>query len=348
MAALSRTPGVRVRAAAPGEGAALAALWRELWEAHETWGGYPGSRDRRVYVDLAARLDEDAKVRAGQPLLGRHLHLVADLGGVVCGQVEGWVDRHGIDAATPFTCEVRSLVVARSARHRGVGRALLDAVAREAVQATRGERCVLAAEVLAANPASEFYDHLGYLPVAWNARIDVSTGAALPSGGLSARLAARRDDRAVAYLELVLAARRQSCGDRRYDRPRSIDPAMIGAIALQLESGGEATQREPTTLVAADAAGIVCGVTTFAAHALDPPFVPGFRALAGRFAVTDGASARPALFALVGLACRLAGAHGATSVELTDLSAPATDLHQAALAAGAHPWSRVVMQPARD
>jgi hypothetical protein len=49
--------------------------------------------------------------------------------------------------------------------------------------------------------------------------------------------------------------------------------------------------------------------------------------------------------ALVALACRLALARGAQHVELTDLSRPGTDLHSAALATGATPWSRVVVKP---
>jgi ribosomal protein S18 acetylase RimI-like enzyme len=336
-----------IRAAVPGEGAAVAGLWRELWDVHEAWGGYPGSRDPRVYADLAVRLDEDARVRAGQPLLGRHVHLVADLAGVVCGQVEGWIDRHGIDAATPQTCEVRSLVVATGARRRGVGRALLRALTLEVARTTGGAPCVLAAEVLAANPAQRFYDDLGYAPVAWSARIDARTGGALPAAALSARIAARRDDHAVAFLERALAERRHAAGDLRYDRPRQVDPATVSAIALQLATGGEATQREPTTLVAADPGGVVRGVASFAVHPLDLPFAAGVRALAGRFSV-DEASPAPVVAALVGLACRMASTHGATCVELTDLPAPGTALHAAVLDAGAVPWSRVVLQPARD
>jgi hypothetical protein len=39
MAAVTRLDNVTVRAAAPGEGQAIAALWRELWDAHDAWGG---------------------------------------------------------------------------------------------------------------------------------------------------------------------------------------------------------------------------------------------------------------------------------------------------------------------
>ena len=120
MAAL-RSPAVIVRAANPGEGRAIAGLWRELWDAHEAWGGYVGTRDGRIYEQLAGRLEEDARVRAGQPVLGRHIHLVAQTEVGVAGQVEGWFERHGIEDATPFTCEVRSLIVAERCRTRGVG-----------------------------------------------------------------------------------------------------------------------------------------------------------------------------------------------------------------------------------
>src|SRR4029077_19911205 len=92
MAALTRSAHVLVRAASPGEGTTIATLWRELWEAHEDLGGYPGSRDPRVYAQLAQRWDDDARVRAGFPILGRHVHLVADFGGLACGQVEGWFE----------------------------------------------------------------------------------------------------------------------------------------------------------------------------------------------------------------------------------------------------------------
>ncbi|MGH7434656.1 MAG: GNAT family N-acetyltransferase [Polyangiaceae bacterium] len=348
MAALNRVPSVRVRAAAPGEGAALARLWRELWEAHEAWGGYGASRDARVYAELADRLDGDAHVRAGDPLLGRHVHLVAELGGAVCGQVEGWVDRCGVDPLTPFTCEVRSLVVARDARRRGVGRALLDGLSHASFRATHGAPRELAAEVLVANPAAAFYDDLVYGSVAHCTRIDVAVGAAIPADSTAARLASRRDAGAVACLEQTLAARRHAAGDRRYDPPSAIDPATVAAIEVALEAGGESTQRDPTSLVAVDASGKVCGAASFAVHPLEPPFAPGVRALAGRFAVGEGRGPRAVLGALVGLAARLAAAHGATSVELTDLSEPGSDLYDATIGLGARPWSRVVTQRSRD
>ena len=147
----------RVRAPLPGEGAAIAALWRELWDAHQAWGGYPGSRDAAVYARLAARLDDDARVRAGRFVLGCHAHLVAEFGGGPCGQVEGWLERRGPGPLAPVLCEVRSLVVAGRTRGSGVGRVLLDALARTAQAHAPAAPCMLAAEVLEPNPAHGFY-----------------------------------------------------------------------------------------------------------------------------------------------------------------------------------------------
>ncbi|HEX3345875.1 MAG TPA: GNAT family N-acetyltransferase, partial [Polyangiaceae bacterium] len=141
MAALTRPAQVVVRAAFPGEGTAIAALWRQLWDAHEAWGGYPGSRDPRVYAQLAHRLDDDVRVRGGHPILGRHIHLVADLDGTPCGQVEGWFDRQGVES--PYTCEVRSLIVTERVRGLGAGRALLDALGGAARSLSRESPCIL-------------------------------------------------------------------------------------------------------------------------------------------------------------------------------------------------------------
>ncbi|HEY8040961.1 MAG TPA: GNAT family N-acetyltransferase [Polyangiaceae bacterium] len=343
MAALTRSARVRVRGAMPGEGAAIAVLWRELWDAHEGWGGYPGSRDPRVYAQLAHRLDDDARVRGGQPILGRHVHLVADLGGAPCGQVEGWFERHGVDGATPFTCEVRSLIVSDSARGLGAGRALLEALAGSARVLSRGAPCVLAAEVLEPNPAQTFYARVGYAPVAWNARIEAEHGAAAPaSGRVTARVALAQDALAIARLEATLAARRRAAGDIRFDRPRAIDATMVGAIAAHLAGDAGGSLHDPATLVAVDAAGLVRAVASFTVHALEPPFVPIRRALIGRFAVDPASPALPYVAPLAALGCRLAVAQGAPHVELTDLSAPGTELHAAALATGATAWSRVV------
>jgi GNAT superfamily N-acetyltransferase len=348
MAAMTRPARVLVRAAVPGEGTAIASLWRELWDAHETWGGYPGSRDARVYAQLAERLDEDARVRAGHPILGRHVHLVADLGGTPCGQVEGWFERHGVDPSTPFTCEVRSLIVRQAARRLGAGRALLEGLATAARSLARGASYVMAAEVLEPNPAHDFYTRVGYSPVAWNARVGAQVGAAAARGGrYVVRVAGPQDAHAVACLESTLAARRRSAGDSRFDRPRAVDATWVGAIAAHLASSSAdvpLSMREPASLVAVDGSGTVRGVASFTVHTLEPPFVPLRRALVGRFGLDPALPAQPLAMSLMALGCRLAVAQCAPHVELTDLSEPGTELHEAALALGGHAWSRVVVK----
>jgi len=344
MAALIRSTRVLVRPSIPGEGAAIASLWRELWDAHEGWGGYQGSRDPRVYAQLAHRLDDDSRVRAGHPVLGRHVHLIADLGGVPCGQVEGWFERQGTEPSTPFTCEVRSLVVTPRARGLGAGRALLEGLADGARALSAGAACVLAAEVLEPNPAHSFYQRVGYAPVSWNARIDAA--ACERAGSLEARVAVTRDALGIARLEASLAARRRSAGDVRFDRPRAVDATLVGAIAANLANDAPSSLRDPTTLVAVDSSGSVRGSASFTIHALEPPFVPMRRALVGRFALDPAFPAAPLVAPLVALGRRLALAGGAPQVELTDLPAPGTELYSAALSTGASAWSRVVMKPA--
>ena len=220
MAALNHTSRLRVRAPKVGEGVQIARLWRELWEAHEGWGGYPGSRDDQVYAHLGARLDDDARVRAGNPVLGRHIHLFADVGSGPCGQVEGWLDQHGGQAATPFTCEVRSLIVTSRERRCGVGRILLNALAAVARALAGRSTCVLAAEVLEPNPAHVFYTRLGYAPVAWSARLPALSDPVRPISSITARLATPEDATAIACLEAILATRRRDAGDARFDGPR--------------------------------------------------------------------------------------------------------------------------------
>lgn len=332
---------VLVRAARPGEGAAVAGLWRELWDAHEQWGGYPGSHDARVYAQVAARLDQDARLRAGHALLGRHAHFVADLGGAPCGQVEGWLDHLGESSTSPLTCEVRSLVVARSARGKGAGRALLEALAVAARDAAGRVPCILAAEVLEPNPAHAFYARVGYAPVSWSARIDAPEGAVAPSSPIKTRLATPQDAGAIAELEEALAQRRLAVGDARFERP-TIDAALVATLAAHLGVDPVAFPGDPATIVAVDATGAVIAAASVAVQSLEPPFLPLRRGLVGRFAVQPGRPARPLVRVLVALGCRMAASHGAHYVELTDFSAPGTELHDAALATGAEPWSRVV------
>jgi GNAT superfamily N-acetyltransferase len=341
MAAVKSLESVTVRAAKQGEGRAIASLWRELWDAHEGWGGYVGTRDQRVYDGLAQRLEEDARVRGGYPVLGRHIHLVATVHGEVAGQVEGWFERHGIDESTPYTCEVRSLIVRRDARTHGVGRALLDELASIAKQLGRGAPTLLAAEVLEPNPAHSFYARVGYTPISWNARVmsDISTPMPTQAGAV-ARVAEPNDALAISMLEGALAERRRGAGDLRFDRPRAVDATVIGAIAAHLSRAAAAG--EASELVSIDADGMLRASCTLAVASLDPPFIPAKRALLGRFAIDPARDPARCVVPLVRLAARLAAYRGAATVELNDLTAPGTPLYRATLAAGARPWSRVV------
>jgi GNAT superfamily N-acetyltransferase len=319
----------------------VASLWRELWDAHEAWGGYLGTRDPRAYEDLARRLDDDARVRAGQPVLGRHVHLIADIGGRPVGQVEGWLEKHGVLDTTPYTCEVRSLIVTEHARTSGAGRALLDGLARYAAFMSRGLPCVLAAEVLEQNPAQAFYVKLGYVAVAWSARIPVQDACALAAEeGVFARAATPKDALAVAALDVSLAARRRAQRDQRFDRPRAVEATMVGAIAAHL--GRPPGLHDPVELVAVDPQGVVRATASLVVSSLDPPFLPSRRALLGRFAVDPATDPAPFLREIVRTAGRVALLRGAHLMELSDLDPPGSALHSAALSTGAHPWSRVV------
>jgi GNAT superfamily N-acetyltransferase len=341
MAAVTKSSSVVVRAANVDEGRAIAGLWRELWDAHEAWGGYAGTRDSRVYDQLATRLSDDARVRGGQPVLGRHIHLVAqtDLG--IVGQVEGWFERHGIDETTPYTCEVRSLIVSSRTRSRGVGRALLEALAQVARHMSRGAPVVMAAEVLEPNPAHAFYAKVGYVPVSWTVRLGTD-GADEPvtRSSWTARLATPDDALAIAMLDPALATRRRSQGDVRFDRPRAVDATFVGALAAHLaRPAGALDQCE---LIVVDESHVVRASASLTVMSLDPPFVPARRGLLGRFAVDPAIDPRPLVGPLVRLGRRLAFLRGAATLELTDLDPPSSPLHDSALAAGARPWSRIV------
>lgn len=345
MAAVTKPTTIIVRAARPDEGRRIAGLWRELWDAHEAWGGYAGARDGRVYDQLATRLSDDARVRGGQPVLGRHIHLVASTAdqGVV-GQVEGWFERHGVDETTPYTCEVRSLIVSSTARTRGVGRALLDELARVARQMSRGAPVVMAAEVLEPNPAHAFYSKTGYGPVSWTARTTTE-----PSGreesptshdAYFARPATPNDALAIAMLDPALAERRRAQGDVRFDRPRAVDATFVGALAAHLARPiGALDQCE---LVIVDRMQVVRASASLTVMSLDPPFLPARRGLLGRFAVDPAVDPLPLVGPLVRLGKRLALLRGAATLELTDLDPPGSPLHRGAIDAGGHPWSRIV------
>ncbi len=202
---------------------------------------------------------------------------------------------------------------------------------------------MLAAEVLEPNPAHAFYARVGFRPVAWNAWIHPAVGARLRSETCVARSAGAFDASAVTRLEGILDARRRAAGDKRFEPPRPVDKALLASVAAHLAVEAR-EQDEAGTLVAVDRTGVVRGAASVAVHMLDPPFLPVRRALVGRFALDPAWPAAALVAPLVALGCRFAEARGAARVELTDLTAPGTDLHAAALATGARPWSRVVLR----
>jgi ribosomal protein S18 acetylase RimI-like enzyme len=338
--------GLRVRAPLPGDGFELAGLWRELWDAHEAWGGYPGTRDEGVYAEVGRRLDEDARIRGGHPVLGRHVHLAACMRRRVVGQVEGWIERHGTHPATPTTCEVRSLIVNDAARGSGAGRALLDELERIAVHRSHGLRVVLAAEVLEANPARAFYERLGFFPAAYSHRMTCARASTLgEESQATARQAISKDAPMVAMLEVRLAERRRALGDVRFDRPRAIEAAFIDAIAMHL--GARRGPHDAVELVAVDARGNVRASACVIVSSLDPPFIPTRRALCGRFGVDPVVDPGPYVRALVRAAGRIGVGQGAVMLELTDMDGPNGALSAAASKLGATPWSRVVERVSR-
>lgn len=335
MAAVSVPHGLAVRAPRPGDGAAVSALWRELWDVHEGWGGYPGAKDDLTYARVQSRIEHEARARQGSVALGRHLHLVAQLEGQVVGQVEGWSDRYGVDPSTPSTCEVRSLIVTERARRFGAGAALLDALGRAAVVVAAGPT-VLAAEVLEPNPAHSFYARCGYVPVAFNLRKKTAGAIAKPS----ARVAQPKDALAIAILESALAHRRKRAGDARFDPPRAVDATWLGAIATHLQNGSHV----PTELVAQDAQGAVRASATLVVMTLDPPFLPVRRAALTRLSVDPAIDPSELVGDIVELASNIASRWGAETIEITDLGPPGSPLWEAAARTGARPWSRVVVR----
>jgi GNAT superfamily N-acetyltransferase len=366
---VSRHLPVVVRAAVPGEGIAIASLWRELWEASKAWGGYPASHDSRTYAELGQRIDASLGLRTGQTVSSRDIHLVADIGGLPCGQVEGVVDRHGADPATPFSCDVRSLIVTRAARGKGAGRALLGALANAAMTVTGGTPCVLTAEVLESNPALAFYEREGFAPIGHCARVQASWGASLcgeSTGHTGARIALPPDALSVARLDGVLAARLRAAGDLRVDDPATTlgilnelgrigsenrhgcNPPKItggsrlGPLASHFRAHQDGRVPNVVTLVSVDGRRSVLGAALFAIQPLEPPFVPMCRAGVGRVALFPASPIGPAVTSLVALASRLALDRGAPYLEISDLPAPGTELYDGAMAVGAAPWSRVV------
>lgn len=325
---------IRVIAPRPGDGVAIMKLWRHLWDLHESWGSYPGTRDPAVYASLADRVDSEARAREGSPLLDKHIHLVAVSGESIVGQVEGWVEGHGLLRSTPVTCEVRSLVVDPDHQGKGVGRMLMRELARTAREAA-GKPVFLAAEVFDANPARDFYERIGYAYVARTARLSLKRCSADP--GTCVRPADSCDALPLALFDQLLARRRLQCGDLRFDRERAIEASMLSAIATYVVS----TRKSPTEFVRVAEDGRVLGASTLGTMQLDPPFRSGVRAVLARVSVDAGTSTRDAVADLVRSCSVFARERGAESLEITDLPPTPSALTDAVLFTGAETWSRV-------
>ena len=141
-----------------------------------------------------------------------------------------------------------------------------------------------------------------------------------------------------AFLSIALAQRRKRSGDARFDPPRAVDAAWLGAITAHLQNGAQM----PVDLVALDSAGAVRASATLLVMTLDPPFLPVRRAALTRTSVDPALDPTPLVAELVEIAVQLASRWGAPTIEITDLGPPGSPLHEAALRAGATPWSRVV------
>ena len=325
-----------IRGPRSGDGVALSSLWRELWDAHEAWGGYAGTHDEAAYYAVAQRLEDDIYWRQGAATSGRHLHLVAEKEGEIIGQVEGWMDRYGVLLSTLDTCEVRSLIVSRGARGLGAGQALLDELARVAFEWSRRRGVVLAAEVIDRNPARAFYHRLGYQTLTWSTRVSLPSRAPHTSK-FRARLAHARDAFDLARLDGLLSERRRRMRDVRYDPPRSVDAAHVESIAAYLEQPNAGT----SDIVVIDEHSRVRASAAVSVSFLESPFLPQRRATLSRL-VFDPENDLEALMAVMvkGAGDRALNL-AATTMELVDLSAPDTPLHHASASLGACPWSQV-------
>jgi GNAT superfamily N-acetyltransferase len=331
---------VTVRAPRQGDGTAVAALWKNLWDLHASWGGYPGSATPLVYERLAAKLDQDFYHRRELIAEGSHLHIVAaNVAGEIVGQVEGWLERYGERADTAFTCEVRSLIVAEHYRGQSVGALLLSKLAQIA-KSIANTKVVLVAEVLSQNPAHAFYARQGFTSLSTTLKFDAppKEGRGKDVASFRARPAEARDAFALALLDAQLARERRARSDIRFDGPTAIDAARVAAIATHLRS----PDPFPTDLVIQDNENVLFGAASLALMALDPPFVPVRRAALGRIILTPSASPKDALCALLRAAYAEADSRGARFLEVTDLSAHGMGTLNLAISLGGSSWSEIV------
>lgn len=326
---------IQVGAPKPGDGAQVMKLWRQLWDLHESWGSYPGTRDPSVYETLAHRIDLEANLRAGSAVYDKHIHLLARSGDAVVGQVEGWVEGHGLLRTTPITCEVRSLVVDPDYQGKGVGRQLMRELAHTA-RDVAGRPIFLAAEVFDANPARDFYDRIGFGYVARTARLSLKHAHREGSKPL-VRAADSCDALPLALFDQLLARRRLQSGDLRFDRERAVEASMLSAIATYVVS----TRNTPTEFVRVGSDGRVLAAATLGTMQLDPPFRPGTRAVLARVSVDSTENLRNAVADIVRTCAVVARERGASELEITDLPPTPSPLTDAVLFTGAETWSHV-------
>lgn len=323
---------VRITALSPGDGECVAELWRDLWILHESWDGYPAARDRDTYRQLAERLEGWAERRKTDPVLGQHVHLVArNDAGMAIGQIEGWLERHGLSPDTPATCEVRSLIVDERVRAHGVGRALLGELELLVRQVCRGPT-FLVAEVLVPNSALGFYEQLGYRAIATTMMMPLDR-APLLSGVGSARLARPSDAMAMTHLEMQRRHQARARGDCRLDRPTALDAAFAQAVARHLASSS-------SDLLSWDGSQLMAQAS-LTTSTLEAPFAPVVRAALGRLAMHHGGAA--SVGALLALAGERAGRRGGRRLEVSDLPTDEHDPLRAILReAGARPFSWIM------
>jgi GNAT superfamily N-acetyltransferase len=362
---------VQIRGPRPGDGAAIASLWRELWELHEDWGGYPGSKLDADYLHVAARIDREAHERDGDPVAGRHIHLVAWLDGELVGQVEGWLERYGVRALA--TCEVRSLVVHAKARGKQVGRSLLETL--ERVATSLAGPTFLAAEVLHKNPWASFYAKLGYRAFQQHLGFDASS---LINGKFAkikprspttrVRAAVPEDALSLARFDVHFAQLRHARGDRRFDRARAIDATLLDAIRQHLaehqparpgaskglaassdnvSSKTHTKEAAPLTmeLVLEDADRRPLGSASMMISTLEPPFQRRKRGVVGRVCLLPHLSEAEVASAAEALLLHTAPIfrhNGAPTFEVVDLSTQSDNLIEALHRLGGTSWSNVV------
>ena len=271
----------------PGEGRAVAALWRELWDAHEAWGGYPGSRD-----DARLRAAR-AAARRGRARPRRPARARASRAPDRDVARRTWPGRSRVVRAPRHrrldAVHVRGALAhrARARASRGVGRALLDELAQ--VGAAHGARTARSSSPRRCSSRTRRTPStrsVGYSPVSWNQRIVTSLGAAGPVGGqgMAARVATARD--ALADRGARVDARRAAARGGRRALQSPARGRRDRRDADRRAPRGAAAHGEPCELVAVDSRRRRARVgDARRPHSLEPPFLPVKRALLGRFAI---------------------------------------------------------------